>query len=167
MARANEWVPATGQFLRRSGWRACVGRQRLAGPRARSANHQADTLGEFVFVPPFSLPVRLFVEAKFRQETTGIEAVRDAFGVVCDVNENYVQHGPASRPRRRHRYVYTLFSTSGFSAPAQEYAIAHQISLVDLSGDGFEWLRSAASAAARPLPSPTWSSSWMAAGAQR
>ncbi len=31
---------------------------------------------------------------------------------------------------------------------AQEYAIAHQISLVDLSGDGFEWLRAAVSAAA-------------------
>lgn len=116
--------------------------------RGRGANHQADTLGEFVFVPPFSLPVRLFVEAKFRQETTGIYEVRNAFGVVSDVNENYVQLGPDRRPRRRYRYVYTLFSTSGFSVQAQEYAIAHQISLVDLSGDGFAWLRTTVSATA-------------------
>jgi hypothetical protein len=116
--------------------------------RGRGANHQADTLGEFVFVPPFSLPIRLFVEAKFRRETTGIDVVRNAFGVVTDVNENYVQVGPSGRPRRRYRYVYTLFSTSGFSPQAQEYAIAHQISLVDLSGDGFAWLRDTVSVAA-------------------
>ncbi|GAA4256543.1 hypothetical protein [Dactylosporangium darangshiense] len=114
----------------------------------RGANHQADTLGEFAFVPPFSLPIRLFVEAKFRNETTGIYDVRNAFGVVSDVNENYVQLDPGRRPRRRYRYVYTLFSTSGFSAAAQEYAIAHQISLVDLSGDSFAWLRSTVAAAA-------------------
>src|SRR5262249_1345232 len=114
----------------------------------RGANHQADTLGEFAFVPPFSLPIRLFVEAKFRDGTTGIDAVRNAFGVVSDVNENYAQLGPGQRPRRRYRYVYTLFSTSGFSHPAQEYAIAHQISLVDLSSDNFAWLKSAVEAAA-------------------
>ncbi|WP_344515389.1 hypothetical protein [Dactylosporangium maewongense] len=116
--------------------------------KGRGANHQADTLGEFVYVPPFSLPIRLFVEAKFRDGTTGIEAVRNALGVVSDVNENYIQLEPGRRPRRRYRYVYTLFSTSGFSAPAQEYAIAHQISLVDLSGDAFDWLRSAVGQAA-------------------
>ncbi|GAA2369416.1 hypothetical protein [Dactylosporangium salmoneum] len=114
----------------------------------RGANHQADTLGEFAFVPPFSLPIRLFVEAKFRVGTTGIHEVRNAFGVISDVNENYIQLGPGRRPRRRYRYVYTLFSTSGFSAPAQEYAIAHQISLVDLSGDSFAWLRAAVADAA-------------------
>ncbi len=53
-------------------------------------------------------------EAKFR-DTTGIYGVRNAFGVVSDVNENYVQLGPGGRPRRRYRSVYTLFSTSGFS----------------------------------------------------
>lgn len=119
--------------------------------RGRGANHQADTLGEFAFVPPFSLPIRLFVEAKFRSDTTGIYEVRNAFGVVSDVNENYVQLNPGQRPRRRYRYVYTLFSTSGFSAPAQEYAIAHQISLVDLSGDSFAWLRSAVATAAQSV----------------
>jgi hypothetical protein len=83
-----------------------------------------------------------------RAGTTGIHEVRNAFGVVSDVNENYIQLGPGRRSRRRYRYVYTLLTTSGFSAPAQEYAIAHQISLVDLSGDSFAWLRAAVANAA-------------------
>jgi hypothetical protein len=116
--------------------------------KGRGADHQADTLGEFLFVPPFSLPIRLFVEAKFQDKTTGLYEVRNALGVVSDVNENYMQLSPGRRPRRRYRYVYTLFSTSGFSGPAQEYAIAHQISLIDLSGDSFAWLRDAVKAAA-------------------
>ncbi|ELS55817.1 hypothetical protein STVIR_3162 [Streptomyces viridochromogenes Tue57] len=32
--------------------------------RGRGAWHQVDALGQFRYVPPFSLPVRLFVEAK-------------------------------------------------------------------------------------------------------
>ncbi len=55
--------------------------------KGRGANHQADTLGEFAFVPPFSPPIRLFVEAKFRTETTGIYDVRNASGVISDVND--------------------------------------------------------------------------------
>jgi hypothetical protein len=37
----------------------------------RGADHQADTLGEFTFVPPFSLPIRLFVEGKFQRAVVG------------------------------------------------------------------------------------------------
>lgn len=33
--------------------------------RSRGAEHQVDVLGEFAFTPPFSLPIRLFLEAKF------------------------------------------------------------------------------------------------------
>ncbi|MGC4778634.1 hypothetical protein [Micromonospora chalcea] len=57
--------------------------------RGRGADHQADVLGEFTFVPPFSLPIRLFVEAKFRVATCGLEVLRNAHGVVRDVNENF------------------------------------------------------------------------------
>ncbi|WP_254407162.1 restriction endonuclease [Streptomyces sp. GMY02] len=56
-----------------------------------------------------------------------------------DVNENVITSirgvGP-SRPRTRYRYSYAIFSTSGFSRDAQEYALALQISLVDLSIQG-------------------------------
>jgi hypothetical protein len=107
--------------------------------RGRGASHQVDVLGEFAFTPAFSMPVRLFVEAKFNQDRCGLDVVRNAHGVLDDVNENFVSDTEA-RPRRRYRYSYVLFSASGFTAEAQRYALAHQISLVNLSGVSFSWL---------------------------
>ncbi|MFF6996903.1 hypothetical protein ACFY93_18390 [Streptomyces sp. NPDC008313] len=107
--------------------------------RGRGALHQVDVLGEFAFTPAFSMPVRLFLEAKFYQERCGLEIVRNAHGVLHDVNENFVMHA-GRRPRQRYQYAYALFSTSGFTPDAQKYALAHQISLVDLSGASFAWL---------------------------
>lgn len=112
--------------------------------RGRGAWHQADALGEFRYVPPFSLPVRLFVEAKFTGRNVKLPTVRNGHGVVHDVNENVVTsvHGTdPSRPRPRYHYSYAVFSTAGFSRDAQEYALAHQISLVDLSMPDFAELR--------------------------
>ncbi len=103
--------------------------------RGRGGNHQVDVLGEFMFVPAFSQPVRLFVEAKARNRTTGLPAVRNAAGTIIDVNEAWMVDYSTNRARRHYRYA--LFSTSGFSSQAQNYALAHQISLVDLSGP--EW----------------------------
>ncbi|MFJ3639606.1 hypothetical protein ACIPRD_07630 [Streptomyces sp. NPDC090108] len=120
--------------------------------RGRGAWHQADALGEFRYVPPFSLPVRLFAEAKFTGRNVGLPTVRNGHGIVHDVNENVVTslYGSApSRPRPRYRYNYAIFSTAGFSRDAQEYALAHQISLVDLSMPDFAGLRNLVSVAAR------------------
>src|SRR5690348_16265619 len=55
--------------------------------RGRGANHQADALGELLFSIPFSLPVRLFAEAKFKGKAIGIADVRNALGLLNDVNE--------------------------------------------------------------------------------
>jgi hypothetical protein len=109
--------------------------------RGRGTSHQVDVLGEFAFTPAFSLPVRLFLEAKYRTDPCGIEAVRNAHGVIHDVNQNYMTDPESNRPRRRFQYCYALFSTSGFTQDAQDFALAHQISLVDLSGASFGWLR--------------------------
>jgi hypothetical protein len=76
--------------------------------------------------------------------------VRNAHGVIHDVNENFV-HTVGSRPRRRYHYAYALFSANGFTKPAQDYALAQQISLVDLSGASFDWLRHSVSEAAAEL----------------
>ncbi|MEU0265666.1 hypothetical protein [Nocardioides sp. NPDC006303] len=113
--------------------------------RGRGTDHQADALGDLVIPIPFSLPVRLFAEAKNRAKPTGIDAVRNAAGVITDVNQ-FQPH-----PRRlkvwrgdsTYHYRYSLFSTSGFTAPAQDFALAHQISLIDLSGPSFATWRSA------------------------
>ena len=118
--------------------------------RGRGAEHQVDVLGEFAFTPAFSLPIRLFLEAKFTRYKTKLSVVRNAHGVIYDINENFVR-GSGDRLRKRYRYVYSLFSTSGFTGDAQDFAVAHQISLVDLSGASFAWLRASTEAAAAEL----------------
>lgn len=42
---------------------------------------------------------------------------------------------------QKYHYAYALFSTSGFSEMAMKLALAHQISLIDLSGNEFNNLR--------------------------
>ncbi|MEV6603158.1 hypothetical protein [Kutzneria sp. NPDC051319] len=117
--------------------------------RGRGADHQADVLGELMLPTPFSLPLRIFVEAKFRERDRGsLLDVRNAHGVLHDVNEHYSSEGVRDIPLRRHHYRYALFSTSGFTRPAQRYALAQQISLVDLSGADFGELRRAVTALA-------------------
>lgn len=113
--------------------------------RGRGARHQADVLGEFPFTPPFSLPIRMFVEAKSYQlkEPVGLGIVRNAWATVCDVNEFDV--GMTSN---RYRYVYTLFSTSGFTDDAVEFAMTHQVSVVDLTLPMFDALRTGVERAA-------------------
>ena len=117
--------------------------------RGRGGVHQVDVLGEFTFVPAFSQPLRLFVEAKARRSTTGLRVVRNALGTISDVNEAWMIDYSTNRARRHYRYA--LFSTSGFSRPAQDYAIAHQISLVDLSGPEWSALRDAVDNTAHDL----------------
>jgi len=109
--------------------------------RGRGTSHQVDVLGELAFTPAFSLPVRLFLEAKYYSTRCRLEVVRNAHGVVDDVNENFATRPGVHRPQRRFHYAYSLFSASGFTKEAQEYALAHQISLIDLSAPSFIWLR--------------------------
>ncbi|MER5443997.1 hypothetical protein, partial [Streptomyces sp. NPDC002790] len=106
--------------------------------------HQVDALGQFRYVPPFSLPVRLFVEAKYVATKVQLHTVRNGHGVIHDVNEGEITTLTApgtGRPRTRYRYSYAIFSTAGFSPAAQDYALAHQISLIDLSAPDFDVLR--------------------------
>ena len=119
--------------------------------RGRGANHQADALGQLSIPAPFALPVRLFSEAKFRSTPAGISVVRNALGVLDDVNEHYASEVMHHFPMRRYQYRYALFSTGGFTAGAQKYALAHQISLIDLQGPAFADLRGSASHTAQRL----------------
>lgn len=111
------------------------------GVKGRGSDHQADVLGELLWIPAFTFPLRLFVEAKFRGGRTGISAVSNAIGVLLDINQRNSIERDVSKFPRYYRYEYALFSTSGFSPRAIDMAIAHQVSLVDLSGDEFSGLR--------------------------
>jgi len=103
----------------------------------RGGEHQADVLGELNWIPAFTYPIRLFVEAKFRSNRLYIDAVRNAVGVLLDINQKYFKRNKDRGPHQIYKYEYALFSTSGFSKGAQNMALAHQISLVDLGIEEF------------------------------
>jgi hypothetical protein len=92
--------------------------------------------------------VRLFCEAKHLKAPVGLDVVRNALGVVTDVNEHFgALRSPAvttGLPLKRYQYRYALFSASGFTSDAEEYALAQQISLVDLRAPSFAYLLTAA-----------------------
>lgn len=112
------------------------------GVKGRGSDHQADVLGELLWIPAFTFPLRLFVEAKFRDGKAGIDTASKAVGVLLDINQRNLIERDVSNFPRYYRYEYALFSTSGFSSGAIDMALTHQISLIDLSGDEFSDLRS-------------------------
>ncbi len=109
--------------------------------KGRGGTHQVDVLGELEWMPAFTFPIRLFVEAKFRKAKTRLPTVRNALATILDVNQaNEPRRNESSPPLQKYHYVYSLFSTSGFSEDAQDMAWAYQISLVDLSGLEYQQL---------------------------
>ncbi|MBZ2189399.1 restriction endonuclease [Alcanivorax sp. JB21] len=102
--------------------------------RGRGSWHQIDALAAFRSSPAFMYPLRLMVEAKCYQENrpVGIEVVRNAVGVLKDISENYfsVVGDDASIKIPRFNYYSSIFSTSGYTAGAINYALAHQIFLI-------------------------------------
>jgi len=109
--------------------------------KGRGAVHQADVLGQLSWIPAFTFPIRLFVEAKCLAKSVGLPHVRNAVGVLDDLNQNYSPVNEGRVRLQRFTYRYALFSTSGFSRYAVDMATAHQISLIDLSGPDFTDLR--------------------------
>jgi hypothetical protein len=111
----------------------------------RGSYHQVDVLGQLEWFPSFTFPIRLFAEAKFRSSTTSLNHVRNAVGTILDINQRYsrlLEESNGDTIFHPHfQYAYALFSTSGFTEPATTMALAHQISLVDLSGNEFKVLR--------------------------
>jgi hypothetical protein len=122
--------------------------------RGRGATHQADALGQLSWIPAFTYPLRLFVEAKYRDVTTGLPTVRNAVGMLLDVNQFDIPKAP--RPnleptRQKYQYVTAIFSTSGFTKPAADMAFAHGVSLIDLGTPDFEAVRAAIDSVAEAL----------------
>lgn len=113
--------------------------------KGRGCDHQIDAIADFLIHQPFSNPQRLLVEAKCTGGTVGVQVVRNAFGVLRDVSEFWVpgDNGgeEADRSNRssrsRYHYQYAVFSSTQFSAPAQDYAFAQDIYLLPLRGNDF------------------------------
>lgn len=107
--------------------------------KGRGGLHQLDAVADFTVGQPFSNPQRLLVEAKAYQDhrAVGLPTIRNAVGVIKDVSEFWTSRSAHSPASRRHHYQYSLFSTSDFTKPAQEYAFAQDIFLVPLRGSSF------------------------------
>jgi hypothetical protein len=100
----------------------------------RGGKHQIDAIANYTIAHPFSHPQRLLLEAKFHNNNknkTGIEVVRNSVGVLKDVSEYWVSRNKVP-PKARYHYQYAIFSTSGYTSPAQKYAYAQDIYLIPL-----------------------------------
>jgi len=79
-------------------------------------------------------PLRLLVEAKCYSgnRPVRIETPRNALGVLKDITENYFTYRDSGEDLQIQRFNYhcAVFSTSGYTKPAQHFAIAHQIFLI-------------------------------------
>jgi hypothetical protein len=121
--------------------------------RGKGGWHQADVLGQLEMVPAFTYPFRLFTEAKHHREKVHMPIIRNAVGIVTDVNqaplpikeEVNLPYSPA------YHYVYAIFSASGFDPDAVRMATSYCISVVDLSMDEYRQLLEAIDAAAQTI----------------
>ncbi|WP_145930852.1 restriction endonuclease [Acidihalobacter prosperus] len=102
--------------------------------RGRGTWHQIDAFALWPHSPAFMYPLRLIVEAKCYKvhQPVGVGVPRNAVGVLKDISENYFTYRRHGQEFQGPRYNYTaaIFSTSGFTRGAIEYAIAHQIFLI-------------------------------------
>lgn len=104
--------------------------------KGRGWNHQIDAIADFLMTPPFSYPIRLLLEAKFyTSQDIGINVIRNAVGVLKDVNEYWVSNNEISK--HRFHYQYAVFTSSSFSTPAQKYAFAQDIYLIKLENNKY------------------------------
>ncbi|ELV7515499.1 hypothetical protein QMU85_000453 [Photobacterium damselae] len=82
-------------------------------------------------------PLRLLVEAKcYPNQRVGIPVVRNSVGVLKYISENYfTKHRDVSTVCAiRFNYQSAIFSVSGYTKPAIDYAVAHQIFLIEYRG---------------------------------
>ncbi|MGQ0551707.1 MAG: restriction endonuclease [Planctomycetota bacterium] len=101
----------------------------------RGTKHQIDAIADLRIGQPFSNPQRLLVEAKCYADhrRIGLPVVRGAVGVLKDVSEYWVARSPGQPSVRRFHYQTAIFSSSEFTAEAQDYAFAQDVYLLPLA----------------------------------
>ncbi len=102
--------------------------------RGRGTWHQLDALAAWTHSPAFLYPLRLIVEAKCYSpgRPIGIDVPRNCVGVLKDLSENYftIRAGEEVLQLPQFNYAAAVFSASGFTRGAAEYAVAHQVFLI-------------------------------------
>jgi hypothetical protein len=107
--------------------------------------HNTDVLVNPPFQIPFFFPSRLIVECKCYKVAVDLPVIRGALGLREDVNsfdivtkeilekrKNYCRAGVAVFDRDRYFYQVAVASLSGFTKPAQEFALVHRIPLINI-----------------------------------
>lgn len=107
--------------------------------------HNTDVLVDPPFQIPFFFPSRLIVECKCFNKAVDLQVIRGALGLREDVNSfdivtkeilekrrNYRRQGRAVFERDRYFYQVAVASLSGFTKPAQEFALVHRIPLINI-----------------------------------
>lgn len=110
-----------------------------AGPaglelRGRGCWHQIDAFAAPLYSPPFMYPLRLLLEAKcYEDRPVDVRIVRAVVGTVMDVAQHYFSERIQDSDVQMQRYNYSaaVFSASGYTPGAQQFAAAHQIFLID------------------------------------
>jgi len=101
--------------------------------QGRAIKHQIDAIADYTITPPFSYPNRLLVEAKSYRDAVGIEVIRNALGVYCDIDEYWVPTKKSIPLKKRFHYQYAIATTSTFTPDAEKFAFAHDIYLLPLA----------------------------------
>lgn len=102
--------------------------------RGRGTWHQLDAFALLKYSPAFMYPLHLMVEAKCyaSHRPVGVKVPRNSVGVLKDISENYFTYTRRGNEIRGPRYNYSaaVFSTSGYTQGALEYAVAHQVFMI-------------------------------------
>ncbi len=104
--------------------------------RGRGGKHQIDAIADFAIMQPFAHPSRLLVEAKCQFDPVGIEVMRNAVGVLQDVDKYWDGERPHGI-EPRYNYHYAVLSASDYSDNAKTYALVHGIYLIPLNKSAF------------------------------
>ena len=107
--------------------------------------HNADVLLEPPVQTPFYTPTRLLIECKDYIHPVSLNVLRSALGLREDINHFEIVDEAELRVRQRNRragiihshqrYLYqvAVASASGFSVPAQNFALSHRIPLIEVN----------------------------------
>jgi hypothetical protein len=105
--------------------------------KGRGSKHQIDAIADYLIPQPFAHPQRLLVEAKHYNHDIGLTVIRNAVGVLKDVNEFWVPSVKSTTPIKRYHYQYAVVSGTNFTSNSQKYAFAQDIYLIPLGSSLF------------------------------
>ena len=100
--------------------------------RGRGCWHQIDCPCDYQNMIPFTYPLRLLGEVKYRNKPLQKSYIREYIGVIKDIQENYfaLDGSSADTLPSRKMEIGVYFSANGFHPEAEKLAFAHGIKTI-------------------------------------